>query len=40
VFNGTHKVVALIFATLVALHILAALRHLVMRNGIFSRIWP
>lgn len=40
VFNGTHQATAVVFASLVALHILAALHHLVRRSGIFQRMWP
>jgi cytochrome b561 len=37
-FNGTHVVTSYVFVTLIALHILGALRHAVMRDGIFQRM--
>jgi cytochrome b561 len=40
VFNTTHLVTSLIFVTLIALHVLAALRHLLKRDGVFRRMWP
>jgi cytochrome b561 len=40
VFNTTHVVTSFIFVTLIALHVLAALRHLFKRDGVFSRMWP
>jgi cytochrome b561 len=40
VLNGTHVVTSFVFVTLIALHILAALRHLLLRDGIFTRMWP
>ena len=39
-FNGTHVVTSFVFVTLIVLHVLAALRHLFRRDGIFSRMWP
>lgn len=39
-FNGTHVTTSFIFVTLIALHVLAALRHLFRRDGVFSRMWP
>jgi cytochrome b561 len=39
-FNGTHVITSYLFVALIAVHALAALRHLVMRDGIFSRMWP
>ena len=39
-FNGTHIVTSFIFVTLIAVHVLAALQHLVRRDGVFSRMWP
>jgi cytochrome b561 len=38
--NTTHVVTSYIFVGLIAVHVLAALRHLFMRDGIFSRMWP
>jgi cytochrome b561 len=40
VFNTTHVVTSVIFVTLIAVHALAALRHLFKNDGVFSRIWP
>jgi cytochrome b561 len=40
VFNKTHLVTSWLFVGLIALHILAALRHLVARDGVFNRMWP
>jgi cytochrome b561 len=40
-FNGAHVVTAWIFATLVVVHVLAALHHaFVARDGVFLRMWP
>lgn len=39
-FNTTHVVVSYIFVALIAVHILAALRHLFLRTGIFHRMLP
>jgi cytochrome b561 len=38
-FNTTHMVTSFVFVTLIALHILAALRHLLKRDGVFGRMW-
>lgn len=40
VFNTTHVVTSYIFVTLIAVHVLAAFRHLWMRDRIFNRMWP
>jgi cytochrome b561 len=40
VFNQTHIVTSSIFVGLIGLHVLAALRHLIRKDGIFSRMWP
>ena len=41
VFNGIHVVTAFLFATLIALHVAAALKHAwVTRDGVFARMWP
>ena len=40
VFNTTHVVTSYVFVTLIVIHVLAALRHLYLRNGIFRRMWP
>jgi cytochrome b561 len=40
VFNTTHVVTSYVFVTLIAVHILAALRHLFLRDGVFRRMWP
>jgi cytochrome b561 len=39
-FNTTHVVTSYIFVALIAVHVLAALRHLMRRDGIFGRMWP
>lgn len=38
--NATHVVTSYLFVAVIALHVLAAVRHLVKRDGIFSRMWP
>jgi cytochrome b561 len=40
VLNTTHVVTSYIFVVLIVIHVLAALRHLVLRDGIFNRMWP
>ena len=40
VFNTTHVVTSYVFVALIALHVLAALRHLYLRDGVFIRMWP
>jgi len=40
VFNTTHVVTSYVFVALIAVHVLAALRHLHSRDGIFLRMWP
>jgi cytochrome b561 len=39
-FNTTHVITSVLFVALIALHVLAALRHLFTRDRIFSRMWP
>ena len=40
VFNGIHIATAFLFCTLIAVHVVAALKHaLVDRDTVFSRIW-
>jgi cytochrome b561 len=39
-FNTMHEVTSTLFVGLIALHVLAALRHLARRDGIFARMWP
>jgi cytochrome b561 len=40
VFNSTHKVLALVFVALIALHIAAAAKHvLIDRDGVMRRMW-
>ena len=39
-FKGVHRVTSYVFVALIALHVLAAVRHLVLRDGIFRRMWP
>jgi len=39
-FNGTHKVLAVVLMTLIAIHVLAALKHAAIdRDGIVRRMW-
>jgi len=41
VFNGVHVVTAWIFTALIVVHVLGALRHLLVeRDGVFRRMWP
>jgi cytochrome b561 len=40
VFNTTHLVTSWIFVGLITLHVLAALRHLAAKDGVFNRMWP
>jgi len=40
VLNTTHVVTSYVFVALIAVHVLAALRHVVLRDGIFNRMWP
>lgn len=39
-FNTTHDITSYVFVTLIAVHVLAALRHFFLRNGVFGRMWP
>jgi cytochrome b561 len=39
-FNTTHVITSWAFVALIALHVLAALRHAVKKDGIFNRMWP
>jgi len=39
-FNGTHKVLAMVFVALIVLHVAAALKHVAIdRDGILRRMW-
>lgn len=38
--NTTHIVTSWIFVALIAGHVLAAVRHLILRDRIFQRMWP
>jgi cytochrome b561 len=40
VFNTTHVVTSYLFVTLIALHLLGAIRHALHRDGVVSRMWP
>ena len=41
IFNLTHKATAVLFAALIALHLLAVVKHaLIDRDHLFSRMWP
>jgi cytochrome b561 len=39
VLNTTHVFTSYVLVTLIAIHVLAALRHLMLRDGIFNRMW-
>jgi len=40
-FNGTHHVAALLLALLVAIHVLAVAKHMLIdRDGLLLRMWP
>jgi len=39
-FNAIHVVTSYVLVVLIAVHVLAALRHLYLRDGVFYRIWP
>jgi cytochrome b561 len=39
-FNTTHVITSFVFVTLIAVHALAALRHLFNHDGAFNRMWP
>src|SRR5262245_21582724 len=39
-FNGAHVVTSYIFVALIAVHVISAVRHAVLRDGIFRRMWP
>ena len=38
--KGAHVVTSYIFVALIGVHVISALRHVVLRDGIFQRIWP
>jgi len=38
-FNTTHVVTSYVFVALIAVHVVAALRHLHLRDGVFDRMW-
>ena len=40
ILNTTHVLTSYVFVSLIAIHILAALRHLALRDGIVTRILP
>jgi cytochrome b561 len=39
-FNGAHVVTSYVFVALIVVHVIGALRHLFLRDGIFQRMWP
>ena len=39
-FNTTHVVTSYVFVALIVVHVLAALRHLYLGDGVFGRMWP
>ena len=40
IFNGTHKFTAVLFAVLIVLHVVAAIRHAMSRDGVMLRMVP
>jgi cytochrome b561 len=40
VLNTTHVVTSYVLVGLIAIHVLAALRHVMLRDGVFNRMWP
>jgi cytochrome b561 len=38
--NTTHIVTSYLLVVLITIHVLGALRHLMLRDGIFNRMWP
>jgi cytochrome b561 len=40
VFNTTHVVTSYLLVTLIALHLLGAIRHALRRDGVVARMWP
>lgn len=39
-FNGAHVVTSYVFVTLIGMHMVSALRHAALRDGVFQRMWP
>jgi cytochrome b561 len=39
-FNGAHVLTSYVFVTLIAIHIVSAVRHAARRDGVFGRMWP
>jgi cytochrome b561 len=39
IFNTTHVVLSYAFVALIVVHVLAALKHAVAKDGVFSRMW-
>jgi cytochrome b561 len=39
-FNDAHQTLAIVFTLLVVAHVVAAVRHLALRDGVFARMWP
>ena len=39
-FNGAHVATSYLFVALIVVHLLGALRHVVLRDGLFERMWP
>ncbi|MEN9461042.1 MAG: hypothetical protein RIS84_1062 [Pseudomonadota bacterium] len=39
-FNETHDIAGIIFAVLIAIHLAAAIKHMIAKNGIVQRILP
>jgi cytochrome b561 len=39
-FNGAHIATSYVFVALIAVHVLGALRHAALHDGVFQRMWP
>jgi cytochrome b561 len=39
-FNGTHVVTSYVFVALIGVHVVSAVRHALLRDGVFGRMWP
>jgi cytochrome b561 len=39
-FNGVHVATSYVFVALIAVHALSGLRHALVRDGVFRRMWP
>ena len=39
-FNQTHDILGIVFAVLIAIHLAAAIKHMIAKNGIMQRMLP